>query len=226
MRTPIAIRLLSAPVVAAAVVAGIWLSGGVVTNDFAAAMWLTAAWMALAGVACLAIAVRRRDLRVPVLAAYGVTAAVAGAYLGASVVLDREVNERVAMAAPAAARVEMDGRGRRAAARNVLLRTGRFERVRHEATGDARLIALAAGGRVLTLTSFEVDNGPDLRVYLVPGAATTESEVRTPVDLGALKGNKGDQQYEIPARVDVPREATVVVWCRAFSVLFARAPLR
>jgi hypothetical protein len=61
-------------------------------------------------------------------------------------------------------------------------------------------------------------------VYLVAGRARSEGDVDDYVDLGALKGNKGDQQYAIPGRVDVDRYATAVIWCRAFSVLFARAP--
>jgi hypothetical protein len=79
---------------------------------------------------------------------------------------------------------------------------------------------------VLTLTRFETDNGPDLRLLLVAGPARSEGEVRDHVDLGALKGNRGDQQYRLPAGLDLDRYPTVVVWCRAFSVLFARAPLR
>jgi hypothetical protein len=46
------------------------------------------------------------------------------------------------------------------------------------------------------------------------------------VDLGALKGNKGNQQYALPRDLDLERFTTVVIWCRAFSVNFARAPLR
>ena len=78
---------------------------------------------------------------------------------------------------------------------------------------------------MLTLTNFEVDNGPDLRVYLVAGPARDESEVDDFEDLGALKGNKGNQQYELPPQLDLARYSTVVIWCRAFSVNFARAPL-
>jgi hypothetical protein len=91
--------------------------------------------------------------------------------------------------------------------------------------GVATAIDLARGGRVLTLTGFEVDNGPDLRLYLVAGDARGEQEVRDFVDLGELKGNRGDQQYRLPAGIDLSRYSTAVVWCRAFSVLFARAPL-
>ena len=78
---------------------------------------------------------------------------------------------------------------------------------------------------MLTLTNFEVDNGPDLRVYLVAGPARDESGVDDFEDLGALKGNQGNQQYELPSGVDLERYSTVVIWCRAFSVNFARAPL-
>jgi ribonuclease PH len=81
------------------------------------------------------------------------------------------------------------------------------------------------GGTFLRLEDLAVDNGPDLRVYLVAGPARDESEVDDFEDLGALKGNKGDQQYDIPRGLDLGRYSTVVIWCRAFSVNFARAPL-
>jgi hypothetical protein len=215
MRTTL--RLLAIPATVVIVVAGIWLTGAVLTNDFTLAMRLTAGWMALAGLIALAIAVRSRDFRWPVLGAYGATIVVIGGYLSLSMFRDDVVNERVAVAAPRSPSS--------AEPRNVLLATGRFESVRHEAKGRAHAIELAQGGRVLTLTNFEVDNGPDLRVYLVAGPATTEGEVDDFDDLGGLKGNVGNQQYEIPVDVDVDRYSTVVIWCRAFSVLFARAPL-
>jgi len=151
---------------------------------------------------------------------------VAGVYLSSSVFLDNEVNERVAIAAAAPPPPVERGDPSQPAPRNVRLRAGRFESVRHPATGNATLIELARGGRVLTLTDFEVDNGPDLRVYLAAGPARSEGEVEDYVDLGGLKGNRGNQQYEIPAGTDLRRYSTAVVWCRAFSVLFARAPTR
>jgi hypothetical protein len=214
-----ALKVLTVPATAAIVLAGLWVTGGLITNDFGVAMWLTIAWMGSAGVVALAVAARSRALRWPVLGGYAVTAAVAGAFLGSSVVFDDVVDETVAMA-PALASTDD------AKPRNVRLRRGRFESVRHPAKGDATAIRLARGGRVLTLTGFEVDNGPDLRLYLVSGRARDEGEVRDYVDLGALKGNRGDQQYRLPRGLDLDRHSTVVVWCRAFSVLFARAPLR
>lgn len=225
-----ALQVVSVPVTVATVLAGIWVTGGVITNDFELAMRLTVLWMAVAGIAVVAIGYFSRPFRWPVIGAYVVAALVAGAYLGRSVFIDKTVNEQVAMAAPATApERSASGGGDRLSQtrepRNVLLRTGSFESVRHAVSGQAMAIELVRGERVLTLTSFEVDNGPDLRVYLVAGPATTEGEVSDVVDLGGLKGNRGNQQYEIPAEVDLNRYSTAVIWCRAFSVLFARAPL-
>jgi hypothetical protein len=215
-RAPLAVRLLSIPLVAIVVLVGIWVTGALLTNDFKLAMALTAAWMALAGIACALVAWRRRDFRWPVLAAFLVTAAVAGAYLGRSQFVDDVVNERVVRVSPA--RPSGD------APRNVLVSSGSFEPVAHSARGKASVIR-TRGRTVLTLTGFEVSNGPDLRVYLVAGPARTEAEVDEFVDLGALKGNKGNQQYELPTAIGLDRQRTVVIWCRAFSVNFARAPL-
>jgi hypothetical protein len=210
--------------VMAIVVLGIWVSGGLITNDFGLAMALTAIWMGVAGATCLAIAWRRPGLRVPVIGAYVLTALVGGAYLGRSTFVDDEVNERVVRVTPPAPEGASDGRAAERR-RNVLLGRGRFESVAHAARGTATTIRTASGKRFLTLTNFEVDNGPDLRVYLVAGPARDESEVDDFEDLGALKGNKGNQQYELPRGLALDRYTTVVVWCRAFSVNFARAPL-
>jgi hypothetical protein len=225
--TSLGLRLLSVPVVAAVVLIGVWFTGARITNDFALAMWLTVGWMALVGAICLGIAFRRRNLAIPLLGAYLATAAVLGVYLSRSIFLDDEVNENVATAAEPARPSPKSRRGDRQPSRpqNRLLGRARFESVRHEAEGVASAIELVRGGRVVTLTDFEVDNGPDLRVYLVAGPARSESEVDDFEDLGALKGNKGNQQYEIPRGTDLDRYTTVVVWCRAFSVLFARAPV-
>ena len=217
------LHLAVAVAVVVVLVAGIWVSGGVITNDFGLAMALTAAWMGIAAAACLAIAWRRPGLRVAVIGAYLLTAIVVGGYLGRSMLIDDEVNERVVRVTPPAADRGASGAAERP--RNVLLRRANFESVAHPARGTATTIRTAAGAQVLTLTNFEVDNGPDLRVYLVAGPARDESEVDDFEDLGALKGNKGNQQYEIPAQLDLERYSTVVIWCRAFSVNFARAPL-
>jgi hypothetical protein len=214
------VKLATAVSVVVIVLVGIWVSGGLITNDFELAMALTAVWMALAAACCLVVAWRRPGLRAPVIGAYLLTAVVVGGYLARSTFIDDEVNERVVRVTPPA-----DRGGASAPPRNVLLGRGSFEPVAHSVSGTATTIRTAAGARVLTLTSFEVDNGPDLRVYLVAGPARGESGVDDFEDLGALKGNKGDQQYDLPRELDLDRYTTVVIWCRAFSVNFARAPL-
>jgi hypothetical protein len=203
------------------VLVGVWVAGGKITNDFGLSMVLTGVWLAAAGVACLAIGVRSRALRVPVIGAYVLTAGALGVYLSMSVFLDRTVDEDV-VAASAPASAPKNGPPMRP--RNALLAEGRFRSLAHPGEGRAQLIDVRGRGRFLTLTDFEVDNGPDLRVYLVRGQVDDESDVDDYEDLGELKGNRGDQQYEVP-RGAPTANASVVIWCRAFSVAFASASL-
>ena len=70
--------------------------------------------------------------------------------------------------------------------------------------------------------NLDLQNGPDLVVYLVPRPGQTELDGA--VSLGDLKGNKGNQNYPVPADVDPTQFGGVLVWCRAFSVEFAGAP--
>ena len=108
------------------------------------------------------------------------------------------------------------------------LASGRFHSNAHETRGLATIVRLADGRRVLRLTEFATSNGPDVRVYLVAAAdAQDEAAVKAAgfVDLGELKGNIGDQNYEIPAGLDLTRYRAVSIWCRRFSVNFGAAPL-
>jgi hypothetical protein len=207
-------RLALVPLVAAMVLAGIWVAGGLLTNDFHLSMLLTALWLGLAGVAALVVALRWRPLALPVLGTTVVTAASVMGYLLYASSVDRVVDEEVAVAAPSPGQASAD--------ENVALAHGTFETAAHETSGRASLIELAEGATVLTLMRFETDPGPDLRVYLVTGDADELGDV---VDLGPLKGNLGDQQYDVEASVDTGRHRTVVIWCRAFSVAFGSAEL-
>jgi hypothetical protein len=73
------------------------------------------------------------------------------------------------------------------------------------------------------LEDFAVRNGPDLFVYLSP---SNKGYAKGAVELGRLKADRGNQNYAIPADVDVADYRSVVIWCRQFSVLFATAALR
>jgi Electron transfer DM13 len=228
---PLSVRLLSVPVVAVVLLGGGWVAGALISNDFTVSMVLTAVWVGLVGFACLALFLRRREMW-PALATFAITAAVAGTYLGAETLIDDKVDEEVVTArspsgtAPGAEDTRGRRSGRPAREGNVLLSRGRFESLEHETTGVAQAIELPGGRRFLTLTRFETDNGPDLRVYLSTADANQDSAGGEFVDLGGLKGNVGDQQYEIPRGVDLERLTKVVVWCRAFSVGFGAAALQ
>ena len=225
------VRLLCVPVVSLVLLGGGWVTGGLITNDFTVSMLLTAVWVGLVGLACLGLFLRRREMW-PALAAFAVTATVAGVYLGSETFIDDRVDEDVVtVRAPTGAEPGSEGAPDRqpgqppAGGGNVLLSLGRFESLEHETTGVAQAIEVRSGGRVVTLTDFETDNGPDLRVYLSTADADQGSAGQEFVDLGGLKGNVGDQQYEIPRGADLDRLTKVVVWCRAFSVGFGAAAL-
>ena len=219
-RSPLA--LLAAPAVAAIVLAGVWVAGGVISDDFRTSMALTAVWFAVAGAVCLLVARRWRPLTIPVVAAFVLTAGATGAYLGLTTLRDRVVHERVIMAvAPPPDRGE---RPSRSASGPVEVVRGPFRSHEHATAGTARVIRATDGRRFLTLTSFSTSPGPDLRVRLVP-ADSTDGGVDGAVDLGGLKGNRGAQQYAIPTGVEVTGR-TVLIWCRAFSAPFGSALLR
>lgn len=95
----------------------------------------------------------------------------------------------------------------------------------HDGTGDAGIFRLEDGSLVLRLENFDIDNGPDLELYLVPGKESY-SPGGGSLHLGALKGNVGNQTYEIPRDFALtPGPWTVLVWCEAFTVEFVGASL-
>jgi hypothetical protein len=106
--------------------------------------------------------------------------------------------------------------------------SGSFHSVAHNSKGTASIYQLAGGKRLLRFSNFETSNGPDVRVYLVAASDASDSEsVKKAgfLELGSLKGNVGDQNYEIPSDVDLARYRAVTIWCKRFSVNFATAPL-
>jgi len=90
----------------------------------------------------------------------------------------------------------------------------------HKVEGVAKVVNLADGKTFLRLENLKATNGPDLYVYL-----STDKGVSDFVNLGRLKGNIGNQNYEIPAGTDLAKYDTVLIWCKAFSTLFGSAKL-
>jgi len=108
------------------------------------------------------------------------------------------------------------------------LASGQFHNGAHETKGMAAVFQLADGKKTLRLTNFETSNGPDVHVYLVAATDAKDNDSVTKagfVDLGSLKGNIGDQNYELPADADLAKYRAVTIWCKRFSVNFGTAPL-
>jgi hypothetical protein len=109
-----------------------------------------------------------------------------------------------------------------------VLSTGHFHSVAHKSAGTATIHELPDGKRVLRLTDFTTSNGPAVHVYLVAaGDASDNATVKRAgfIDVAPLKGNVGDQNYDLPAGVDLSKYRAVTIWCQRFGVNFATAPL-
>ena len=110
----------------------------------------------------------------------------------------------------------------------MVLEKGDFQSLAHTTKGVATVHQLADGKRVLRLTNFQTSNGPDVHVYLVAAeVAKDNATVKQAgfIDLGSLKGNKGDQNYEVPSDADLNKYKSVSIWCARFGVNFGTASL-
>jgi Electron transfer DM13 len=137
--------------------------------------------------------------------------------------VNKKVNEGLVTASASTA-----GQASEAVAAPVSILAGQFHSVAHETKGTASVHDLGGGHRVLRLTDFATSNGPDVRVYLVAVRDASDNATVTKagyIELGKLKGNQGDQNYEIPAGADLTKYRAVTIWCYRFSVNFATAPL-
>lgn len=107
--------------------------------------------------------------------------------------------------------------------------TGKFHGKVHPTSGRATVYQEGDGKLVLRLTNFKTSNGPDVHVILV---ATKDADNANflksnaeKIELGKLKGNEGDQNYEIPAGTDLSRFSAVSIYCERFDANFGTAPL-
>ena len=67
-----------------------------------------------------------------------------------------------------------------------------------------------------------------MHVYLVASDDAKDNDTVTRagfIDVGSLKGNIGDQNYDLPANADLTKYRAVAIWCKRFSVNFGTAPL-
>ncbi|MFF8606017.1 DM13 domain-containing protein [Streptomyces sp. NPDC015346] len=111
------------------------------------------------------------------------------------------------------------------------LATGTLISHEHTTSGSVKLVRLEDGSHTLRLEGLDTSNGPDLHVWLTD-APVKEGQAGWHVfddgkyvSLGKLKGNKGDQNYALPAGVDWSAYTSVSIWCDRFNVSFGAAEL-
>lgn len=111
----------------------------------------------------------------------------------------------------------------------TVLATGHFHQVAHKGEGAATIIQLRNGRRVLRLTDFRTADKPDLCVVLISAPDAFENQTISNSRifvLGQLQTASGDQEYELPADLDLTNYGAVTIWNRKYAVNFTTAPLR
>jgi len=224
---PAALRIAAVPVVAAVLVAGaIVVVGQLLPGNVWIKYGLSVVWFIAAGAVLRRVAERTSlDLVKPfrfavILAALVLTGWYAASWRG------KDVQERLVTAPPAAAPPASGSTGESGGAEAPapegprLLGSGRLRGIGHTASGSAELVE-SDGEVVVQLRDFDVQPGPDYRLYLADGERPDGGR-----ELGALKGTSGNQRYAVERRSDARRFGTVLIWCRAFSVPVAAATLR
>jgi hypothetical protein len=108
---------------------------------------------------------------------------------------------------------------------------GTFHGKVHMTSGRATIYKEANGQLVLRLTNFKTSNGPDVHVVLIAAKDADDDanflkNSTEKLELGALKGNEGDQNYDIPAGTDLDKFQTVSIYCERFNANFGAAPLK
>jgi Electron transfer DM13 len=91
----------------------------------------------------------------------------------------------------------------------------------HNTEGLAKVIPLGQGSSVIRLENFNSNNGPNVHLYM-----STDKAASNFIDLGRLKANNGNQNYNIPNGTDLVKYNMVLIWCKDFSVLFGSAELK
>ncbi|MEV1052190.1 DM13 domain-containing protein [Streptomyces sp. NPDC049887] len=147
------------------------------------------------------------------------------------------VDETVREELPAAAPASPDGPGASADTAPAVpsapevLATGSFISHEHATNGSVKIVRLADGSRTLRIEGLDTSSGPDLRVWLTDAPVKEGKDGWHVFDdgqyvsLGKLKGNKGDQNYPLPADADLNRLTSVTIWCDRFDVSFGAAEL-
>ena len=92
----------------------------------------------------------------------------------------------------------------------------------HFGRGTATLIETAPGEWTIRLDYFSVRNGPDLYVYLSPSRRDYADGA---IEVAKLKATDGSFNVRLPEGAYPTDMRSVLIWCKQFSHLFARATL-
>ena len=117
---------------------------------------------------------------------------------------------------------ELDISAESEGAQPVLVLRGSFAGFDRIHTGSGNVSVIQAGEKYIVRfeENFDVANGPDLYVGF-----GKDGEYIKGSEIGELKGNIGSQNYEVPSGININDFDEVWIWCKAFSVGFAKAAL-
>ena len=112
-----------------------------------------------------------------------------------------------------------------------VLSTGNLISHEHRTSGKVLIVRLVDGRRVLRFEDLKTSSGPDLRIWLSAGPVVRGRGGwflfgdYPYAELGRLKANQGNQNYVIPADIDLGQLTSVTIWCKRFRVSFGAAEL-
>ncbi|MEK7564414.1 MAG: DM13 domain-containing protein [Patescibacteria group bacterium] len=89
----------------------------------------------------------------------------------------------------------------------------------HEASGSIRIVSDGTDTYV-RYENFKTINGPDIYVYL-----SKDLDAKEYISLGKVKATEGNINYKIPTSANIKDYKYVMVWCKAFGVLFNYADI-
>lgn len=113
----------------------------------------------------------------------------------------------------------------------IVVAQGKFITHEHSTTGAVKILRYVDGTRILRIEDLNTSNGPKLEVWLTDAPVIEGLDGWRVFDdgkyinLGALKGNIGSQNYVIPASVNLDDFSSISIWCERFSVSFGAAAL-
>lgn len=97
---------------------------------------------------------------------------------------------------------------------------GSFTNGSHPTSGVVKLSKDAAGKRFLVFENFKTDSGPDIRIW-----AAEDRDAKNYVELSKTV-QLGNYKIEVPSDYDAAKKPHILIWCKAFSVLFGGAQLK